>query len=676
MSIKFNFLNKKYLDLYLIFFSTIIFFLPLNFFGLTQLEEYESGIYSAYLIFNKFHLSDYFLTFSGLISSGTHIPLGQGLFFFPSSFLIFNFKVFYFVTILINLFIQFYYFKKIIYLISNKKNHIFPFIFLFNLPNFSYLHFSDWISCFTTFSLFIPIIYYSLKFQKKNYSTDLIKIVFFLSIIILNGHLGFSIYIIYFLILFFLINLNFSYFKNKFFYLSIFILLAVISERLFDIITMYFYSLDAPNYKHDNYALNDYIYGITKVYYTFINIIEKIFNVENIYNSKQINGREVVYGISFLISFAYSIFILIKKKSNTFFHLNIIFLLFVMISFLNYNWLPKLSGTWQSRDIIYLLGFLLISIFLLKIKKKYYYILLSLLIINNLFLITESIYHIKTYGKFNINNISKTDSNFFKNINTDNGKFQRIYLSPKTFYEINNQSNSFFIENNIYSFNDFIKFNLYPINYIIKNQKNALRDINFKMYTIVNSNFSEINNKNFLDFLLIDFILIKEEELDFIDKDLFLIKKTIKTNSDTFILLEKRNKKYLLINQNFDNSKIASDCKNSSNKILCFLKKDIYDKNDKLYFKKISHNTFIIENKNSYDVNFILPFTNVGSLIKNDVYINKLNNNFTSVFIKANSSSKILIENNLKKKLRIISHLSLVILLIVIIFSKKLKINK
>tara|TARA_B110000027_G_C15912204_1_gene208898 strand:- start:15 stop:605 length:591 start_codon:yes stop_codon:yes gene_type:complete len=196
------------------------------------------------------------------------------------------------------------------------------------------------------------------------------------------------------------------------------------------------------------------------------------------------------------------------------------------------------------------------------------------------------------------------------------------------------------------------------------------------MYTIVNSNFSEINNKNFLDFLLIDFILIKEEELDFIDKDLFLIKKTIKTNSDTFILLEKRNKKYLLINQNFDNSKITSDCKNSSNKILCFLKKDIYDKNDKLYFKKISHNTFIIENENSYDVNFILPFTNVGSLISNDVYINKLNNNFTSVFIKAHSSSKILIENNLKKKLRIISHLSLVILLIVIIFSKKLKINK
>mgnify|MGYP006923605654 CR=1 FL=1 len=128
------------------------------------------------------------------------------MFFFPSSFLIFNFKIFYFVTILINLFIQFYYFKKIIYLISNKKNHIFPFIFLFNLPNFSYLHFSDWISSFTTFSLFIPIIYYSLKFQKKNYSTDLIKIVFFLCIIILNGHLGFSIYIIYFLIFFFDLN--------------------------------------------------------------------------------------------------------------------------------------------------------------------------------------------------------------------------------------------------------------------------------------------------------------------------------------------------------------------------------------------------------------------------------------------------------------------------------------
>ena len=86
MSKKFDFSNRKYLDLSLIFFSTIIFFLPLSFFGLTQLEEYESGIYSTYLFFEKFHLSDYFLTFSGLISSGTHLPLGQGLFFFHQVF--------------------------------------------------------------------------------------------------------------------------------------------------------------------------------------------------------------------------------------------------------------------------------------------------------------------------------------------------------------------------------------------------------------------------------------------------------------------------------------------------------------------------------------------------------------------------------------------------------------
>ena len=62
---------------------------------------------------------------------------------------------------------------------------------------------------------------------------------------------------------------------------------------------MYFHSINAPEYKHDNYIINDYMYGIGRTYHTLINIIEKIFNIQNIHNSRPINVESNLWIIFF-----------------------------------------------------------------------------------------------------------------------------------------------------------------------------------------------------------------------------------------------------------------------------------------------------------------------------------------------------------------------------------------
>jgi hypothetical protein len=354
-----------------------------------------------------------------------------------------------------------------------------------------------------------------------------------------------------------------------------------------------------------------------------------------------------------------------------------LFFLFILISFFfKYEWLPELSGTWQSRDIIVLLGSIIISIFLLETNKKIYYIFLSILLINNFLLTIESTNHLKKHGQFKIDNISQSNSKFFNDLNIDKKNFQRIYLSPKIFDEVNSQSNSFFIENNVYRLNDFIKYNLYPINYIIKNQKNSLREVKLKMYTIVDSNFSEINNSEFLNLFLIDFILAKKEELNMIDKKKFFIKTLVDVDNEKYVLLEKKDKQYLILNNQDIKNINYSNCNNSENKAACFLDKKFFSNNKNIYFKKINHDSFLVENHNDYDVNFILPFMDADFKVKKKNNITALNKNFSSIFLKARTVQELKTENIIKQRLRLLSFLFLIFLLLLILFYKKLKFKK
>ena len=79
--------------------------------------------------------------------------------------------------------------------------------------------------------------------------------------------------------------------------------------------------------------------------------------------------------------------------------------------------MPKLSGTWQARDIILILGLVNLSLFLLETNKKLYYAFLTILIINNFFIIIESSNHLLKHGKFKIDNINQTEVKFLNDIN-------------------------------------------------------------------------------------------------------------------------------------------------------------------------------------------------------------------------------------------------------------------
>ena len=81
------------------------------------------------------------------------------------------------------------------------------------------------------FSIFFPIIYYSIKLIKKKFR--LLNLVFWLSFGFINSHPGhFSLIFIY-ILFFFIFNLkNLTYiFKKKIFYFSFLLLIIICSEK-------------------------------------------------------------------------------------------------------------------------------------------------------------------------------------------------------------------------------------------------------------------------------------------------------------------------------------------------------------------------------------------------------------------------------------------------------------
>ncbi len=84
----------------IIFLSTFLSFtIPILFYGVPDLEEYEwSGFTIKILSENYFNP---LIFYYDLLGPGTRLPLGSGLFNFPTIFFFENKKVYYFLTILI-----------------------------------------------------------------------------------------------------------------------------------------------------------------------------------------------------------------------------------------------------------------------------------------------------------------------------------------------------------------------------------------------------------------------------------------------------------------------------------------------------------------------------------------------------------------------------------------------
>ena len=98
----------------------------------------------------------------------------------------------------------------------------------------------DWISEFFSFCFFPLIFYYVVKIIENQKKLDYLKLSVFSFFWIINGHIGVITVYIIFLLLFFLLSLkSFNHLKkifNKFFFISIFLVIILLFEHLFFLI--------------------------------------------------------------------------------------------------------------------------------------------------------------------------------------------------------------------------------------------------------------------------------------------------------------------------------------------------------------------------------------------------------------------------------------------------------
>ena len=128
----------KIIEILLFIIGSVLIAFPIYQFGFTDIEEYNLGLFTTNYFYQK---GNPFTTFIDFVGAGISLPIGQGLFFFPTNLFNFNFELFYILTIILSLYLQFNYFNKITKKLFKFKSSILSFLFLLSLANFNYLFF-------------------------------------------------------------------------------------------------------------------------------------------------------------------------------------------------------------------------------------------------------------------------------------------------------------------------------------------------------------------------------------------------------------------------------------------------------------------------------------------------------------------------------------------------------
>ena len=167
------------------------------------------------------------------------LPLDTGLtFFFIPSFLIFNIKLFYFSSILICVYLQLNYFKKISKLLKIK--YVYFLIIFMRSTSLLFSCFLLVIKLKPFFYSFIPLIfYYYLKYSIKKNKKDFFKLTLFSSYLFLNVHQTSFTILLSALVLMFFLNKQFYLFKKKYFYFFFILFILITSEEIYRVIVQY-----------------------------------------------------------------------------------------------------------------------------------------------------------------------------------------------------------------------------------------------------------------------------------------------------------------------------------------------------------------------------------------------------------------------------------------------------
>ena len=664
-----NYPDKKIeyllLGLSIVFFST-----PILIYGNTDYETYYWGYFS-----NKIYNETYFNPFKNFIDyygPGTEIPLGFFPYYHPlSSIFVNNYKFFIFFSLILNLFIQYVYLKKILKFFNIKKYYLLlPPLVVFSISNYNYVWSSDWIQVFYTYTFFFPCFYYFLRLSKKSDLNLFIKLSFVLGFSIINSHPGVFINLLMFLILFSFFNNYFFHLKNKFFYVFLILFILISVELIFFQVTEYFkYKENYPDLKkvvQDSFSWKHYL--------------ASIFLPINFSDWTGIN-RYPFYGIIFFFSFYKAFKITIQKNSKKYFFLNYLFFLFIILSL---SELTKkivfISAIWQLRDITNIITLILFFVFLnelpnKKFKKTIFYFCYFFIFT---FYVGNFIKYMpfqKSKNFFDNKEISEEFKNFTKKLSA-NKIDNRVYLSPEFYKDLN----SFNLKNyGLFSSTDLIELKFAPFNGSFKGV--YLGDFNkpfTKTRSYIKPSFDYINNDFFLNIFSIKFVLIYEDEIESINMNDFKINNEIDIINNNN--KEQKKKKLFLLEKNNYNKKIQiktnlgqfNSCKYELI-IDCIKKNQRYFKFiNKVDLKSESQNyRYTFSNSSNEDLFILTPFLyskNWKSKIQTS--IKSIDSKLMFLEIKKNTEVVIFYKNKIRESLKIISFLTLLFVLIYLVLSK------
>ena len=684
---------KKYTYL----FFPIIFTLPLVIFGINDVEEYMLGTFST-LIFWENLPTSLFTFFYDFYGPGTKIPIGSGPLFHPLNFFLFDYKIYYSIFIFSHLILQIEFSRRLLKIFKIKYNlYLLSIILVFCLPNILFALSDDWISCFFSYSFFPIIFYYFVKILQNQKFLSYLKFSLFFSFWILNGHLGhISTYIIF---LFFYLTLSIQNLKDlkKIFNFNIFIcfifIILILSNYLFFLIRE-LSLFDGWRVFQGTYSLKNFIeiifplegftssFGIYRlpgnpvlIYFCIFILIITFFDFLKLFLNKPI---KFIYN-NFFILFHKQICLNINFK---FCFLFLLFLIFSLLPFLSV--IPSVSAGYMARDIFLYIGIFIYFLNIGKIRNKMK-IFINFLLIFYSFLF----FSINVENKINVNEnnfiVNKVKNseliNELNDLNLKQEDYSRIYLSPNLFSEMYNLE-----DDGLFAVTDLIKFNLAPFNgYFKYTSKKEFGDEFNIMKGYINSHYEFINNDFFLDLFKINFLLIAENEFQYLQENISQIAKKIKTSYDDLYLIKRKVINYSIHRDNIDKLKTSMEnCKvrtlingkwiNEDSKLDCLLKnKNLFDfSNHKLL--RLSNGVFIFKDieKNNYPVT---PFIFDKNWISNNKNIINLDNFLLLLNNDSELDDKVILsyEDNIRYFLKIMSIVSFLILMLYIIFYKWLK---
>ena len=654
-SIKFSTNELNLIKIFFIISIILVFTLPVIFFGIMDIEDYEFGFFSSRIIADN-NLNP-FTFFSDSIGPGINIPMGNGVFFHPLLIFANNIKLFYFLITICHLSLQSFYFIKINKLLG-VKNYVIFFIplIIFSNTNFNSHYSDDWITATSNFTFAFIVSYYFLKILKKNLLQDYVKFSIFFFLFVENGHVGFIFFTCIFLIVLFIFSINkLQILKDYKLFLFFVILILLLSEKFY-----YFLSIFIESRSYKEIIDNEFYVDNPG----FIDFTKSLFPTEYFRSINRLPSNPYLIILALVFIFAF-------KKKESFINLKYIFVITLIFNFTPILELfsTVMSASWWIRDFILILSCLICLQYFSQLNK-----ILKVLLIFFLFSYS-TLYFAKNFSGIinNSNNFIVDKPNdltmisFFKNLKL-NKNFNRVYLSPET-YKLLSRNNS--AEYGIYTAKDLIKFNLSPFNLIFKNNLSTMR---FEQppylkyyYSGIIPNIEDMNNLFFLSIFHINYSFLSEYELVLLDPKNFDVIDVLALNSKKFYFI--KNKINLLsIKDPEELNKRLDKCRSSI--LICL-------NNEKKSFYKINGN--FIKEKNSYyqinnlensDLQVIIPFVfdknwscNSEKCLKIGNFLTYSKNNGKNIVIKYKDEIRFLF--------RLLSLITLVSLILFLIFYKK-----